>query len=106
MTNAWRWGRCAARIAWQAKDSVINSNAIAHEQQNCCRLIENEYLGLKNGIMDQSIVLGASAGLLTVVDCRSCSIQHHTPPWVSEGEALGGFQPLVLETKGAYRSTC
>lgn len=36
--------------------------------------------------MDQSIVLGASAGLLTVVDCQQRSILHHTPPWVSEGK--------------------
>ena len=32
-------------------------------------------------------MLGASAGLLTVVDCQRRTIQHHTPTWVSEGKS-------------------
>lgn len=37
-----------------------------------CRLIENEYLGLKNGILDQSAILLSSYGCLTCMDCKVC----------------------------------
>lgn len=35
-----------------------------------CRLIENEYLGLKNGILDQSAILLSSYGCLTCMNCK------------------------------------
>lgn len=35
------------------------------------RLIENEYLGLKNGILDQSAILLSSYGCLTCMDCKT-----------------------------------
>ncbi|XP_042050894.1 galacturonokinase-like isoform X1 [Salvia splendens] len=35
------------------------------------RLIENEYLGLRNGILDQSAILLSSYGCLTCMDCKS-----------------------------------
>ncbi|CAN1291131.1 hypothetical protein LINPERPRIM_LOCUS21007 [Linum perenne] len=34
------------------------------------RLIENEYLGLKNGILDQSSILLSSRGCLTHMNCK------------------------------------
>ncbi|KAG6431579.1 hypothetical protein SASPL_109658 [Salvia splendens] len=34
------------------------------------RLIENEYLGLRNGILDQSAILLSSYGCLTCMDCK------------------------------------
>ncbi|KAL6977888.1 galacturonokinase [Sarracenia purpurea var. burkii] len=34
------------------------------------RLIENEYLGLKNGILDQSAILLSSYGCLTCMNCK------------------------------------
>lgn len=55
---------------------------------SCSRLIENEYLGLKNGIMDQSICVAAAAGQLTVVDCSSRGITHHAAPWGAAGESV------------------
>ncbi|GMQ07449.1 hypothetical protein CsSME_00051627 [Camellia sinensis var. sinensis] len=33
-------------------------------------LIENEYLGLKNGILDQSAILLSSYGCLTCMNCK------------------------------------
>ncbi|KAG8376349.1 hypothetical protein BUALT_Bualt09G0053900 [Buddleja alternifolia] len=35
------------------------------------RLIENEYLGLKNGILDQSAILLSSYGCLTCMNCKT-----------------------------------
>lgn len=35
------------------------------------RVIENEFLGLKNGILDQSAITLARAGALTVIDCAT-----------------------------------
>ncbi|XP_042050898.1 galacturonokinase-like isoform X3 [Salvia splendens] len=35
------------------------------------RLIENEYLGLRNGILDQSAILLSSYGCLTCMDCKT-----------------------------------
>lgn len=34
------------------------------------RLIENEYLGLRNGILDQSAILLSAYGCLTYMDCK------------------------------------
>lgn len=35
-----------------------------------CRYIENEYLGLRNGILDQSAILLSSQGCLTFMNCK------------------------------------
>ncbi|TYG64720.1 hypothetical protein ES288_D06G130600v1 [Gossypium darwinii] len=34
------------------------------------RVIENEYLGLRNGILDQSAMLLSSHGCLTYMNCK------------------------------------
>ncbi|KAK6147469.1 hypothetical protein DH2020_018381 [Rehmannia glutinosa] len=39
------------------------------------RLIENEYLGLKNGILDQSAILLSSYGCLTCMNCKKLSFE-------------------------------
>lgn len=39
------------------------------------QVIENEYLGLKNGILDQSAILLSRRDQLTVIDCRACDSQ-------------------------------
>lgn len=44
-----------------------------------CRLIENEYLGLKNGILDQSAILLSSYGCLTCMDCKVCILYLYNP---------------------------
>ncbi len=43
-------------------------------------MIENGYLCLKNGIMDQSVCLAAGARCLTLVDCVSRAISHAPLP--------------------------
>lgn len=46
------------------------------------RVIENTYLGLKNGILDQSAILLSQPDFtLTVVDCRARQWRHVPPPW-------------------------
>ncbi|XP_059290459.1 galacturonokinase isoform X2 [Lycium ferocissimum] len=40
------------------------------------RLIENEYLGLKNGILDQSAILLSSYGCLTCMNCKVMRLPH------------------------------
>jgi galacturonokinase len=37
--------------------------------------IENGYLGLHNGVLDQSVILFSQAEALTVIDCRSNNVQ-------------------------------
>lgn len=42
-----------------------------------CRLIENEYLGLKNGILDQSAILLSRYGCLTYMNCKVKCMKSH-----------------------------
>lgn len=44
------------------------------------RYIENEYLGLNNGILDQSVILLSRPGDLTFVDCQTIAIDHIPSP--------------------------
>jgi galactokinase/galacturonokinase len=50
------------------------------------RAVENGYLGLHNGILDQSVIVSGKRDALTVIDCSSHTIsslpQHQSaPPW-------------------------
>jgi galacturonokinase len=45
-------------------------NASPWENVELDRLIENEYLGLRNGILDQAAILLSRASNLTVIDCQ------------------------------------
>jgi len=42
------------------------------------RVIENDFLGLKNGVLDQSAITLARAESLTIIDCRSGGHHHVT----------------------------
>jgi galactokinase len=44
------------------------------------RVIENEFLGLKNGILDQSAITLARAGALTVIDCATHEHDYYEQP--------------------------
>ncbi|GAA0151211.1 carbohydrate kinase [Lithospermum erythrorhizon] len=54
-----------------AFECANNLNVSPLENIEYDRLIENEYLGLKNGILDQSAVLLSSYGCLTCMNCKS-----------------------------------
>ncbi|XP_071729717.1 galacturonokinase isoform X1 [Rutidosis leptorrhynchoides] len=54
-----------------ALESANNLTVSPTENIEYDRLIENEYLGLKNGILDQSAILLSSYGCLTFMDCKT-----------------------------------
>ncbi len=85
---------------------MIKMRAFQRRLCRCGRLVENEYLGLKNGIMDQFICLGASKGLLTVVDCCSRSLSQHTPPWVASGESADRHASCNTFDESRSRTGC
>ncbi|KAM3394854.1 galacturonokinase isoform X2 [Capsicum galapagoense] len=62
------------------------------------RLIENEYLGLKNGILDQSAILLSSYGCLTFMNCKTIKHKLIHPPEVQnnhEGERGNAYKILL-----------
>ncbi|KAJ8567838.1 hypothetical protein K7X08_020560 [Anisodus acutangulus] len=66
------------------------------------RLIENEYLGLKNGILDQSAILLSSYGCLTCMNCKTINHKLIPSPKVQnnhEGE-LGNAYKILLAFSG------
>ena len=54
------------------------------------RLIENEYLGLQNGILDQSAIILSRKRNLTVIDCKT--VTHEVVP---QSDAMPVFSILV-----------
>jgi galacturonokinase len=61
------------------------------------RVIENDFLGLKNGVLDQSAIALARAESLTVIDCRSGDHRYASQPEPFEFLAVysGVREPLT-----------
>ncbi|GMI92907.1 galacturonic acid kinase [Hibiscus trionum] len=62
------------------------------------RVIENEYLGLRNGIMDQSAILLSSHGCLTYMNCKTTEHKLiHPPKFLEDHEAepQNGYKILL-----------
>ncbi|XP_011020106.1 PREDICTED: galacturonokinase [Populus euphratica] len=57
------------------------------------RLIENEYLGLKNGILDQSAILLSSHGFLTHMNCKTK--EHKLVPSPKQGDFHKSYKILL-----------
>ncbi len=58
-----------------------NGNALSREDNvELDQAIENGYLGLQNGILDQSVILYAKRGSLLHLDCRSRQVALHPRP--------------------------
>lgn len=55
--------------------------------------IENGYLGLKNGILDQSAILLSQKGFLTVIDCASA-----THELISQSNTMTDFDILIAQS--------
>ena len=56
-----------------AFEAVNNVSVTPDENIELDRLIENEYLGLRNGILDQSAIILSRHRHLTVLDCKTVS---------------------------------
>ncbi|KAG0562854.1 hypothetical protein KC19_9G176600 [Ceratodon purpureus] len=65
----------------------------ASENIELDRLIENEYLGLRNGILDQSAILLSKRHCLTAIHCKSREHEMIKPPWYEQNE--GGYKILL-----------
>ena len=55
--------------------------------------IENGYLGLKNGILDQSAILLSQKGFLTVIDCASATYE-----LIPRSSAMPDFDILIAQS--------
>jgi galactokinase len=59
----------------------LNSMALTEsENVELCRLTENAYIGLNNGILDQSVILFGRKGHLTRIDCQSVEVDRLPAP--------------------------
>ncbi|MED6157610.1 hypothetical protein PIB30_024927 [Stylosanthes scabra] len=99
----------AAGIAYLMAFEHANNLAISPtENIEYDRLIENEYLGLKNGIMDQSAILLSSHGCLLCMNCKTKDYSLIQRPKVQEYKngQLKGTKILVALSglKGALTS--
>ncbi|CAN1291139.1 GALAK [Linum perenne] len=76
-----------------AFESANNLNISPVENIEFDRLIENEYLGLKNGILDQSSILLSSRGCLTHMNCKT---KEHklVRPFKSQVDSESCFEPV------------
>ncbi|KAM0014220.1 putative galacturonokinase [Helianthus debilis subsp. tardiflorus] len=80
-----------------ALESANNLMVSPTENIEYDRLIENEYLGLKNGILDQSAILLSSYGCLTCMDCKTKIHKLiHPPKYETEKNAETKFPYKIL----------
>jgi galacturonokinase len=75
------------------------------------RMIENDYIGLENGILDQSVILRARAGTLVHLDCRTGEAElHEAPPRLGTPALLAVYSgveaPLVATGFNARVAEC
>ncbi len=74
-----------------ALETVNDLQVSPRENIELDRIVENEYLGLKNGVLDQSMILLSDRHCLTYLDCRSMEVQRI--PTTASPEA---FEILVV----------
>lgn len=67
------------------------------EKIRLAQRIENDYIGLSNGILDQSMILLSRRGALTVLDCESLAVSH------VQGQARSQFD-VVIAYSGVSRA--
>ncbi|XP_052182659.1 galacturonokinase isoform X2 [Diospyros lotus] len=65
------------------------------------RLVENEYLGLRNGILDQSAILLSRYGCLTCMNCKTKEYKLvHPPKFQSHGNQMEKAYKILLAFSG------
>lgn len=83
----------AVGVAYLLALETVNAlKASAADNIHLNRFIENHYIGLNNGILDQTIILGANRGRLLALDCQAEQWQ------VLDGPPPGSFQILVVHS--------
>ena len=71
----------AVGVAYLLALEAANGLAVAPEENiQLDRYIENVYLGLKNGILDQSVILMSDRDHLTFLDCQSVHFEKYPTP--------------------------
>lgn len=66
----------AVTIAYLLALEAIHDLAVdAYENVELCRFSENRYIGLNNGILDQSVILHSAQEHLTRIDCQSVEVE-------------------------------
>jgi galacturonokinase len=81
----------AVGVAYLLAFESVNGISVTQEDNiELDRLIENEYLGLRNGILDQSAIILSRNRNLTVLDCRT--VTHELVP---QPDSMPDFSILV-----------
>jgi galacturonokinase len=71
----------AVGVAYLLALEVVNDLHVSPEENiELDRYIENVYLGLRNGVLDQSMILLSDRNCLTYLDCRSMEVQRISTP--------------------------
>jgi len=82
----------AVTIAYLLALEAINALEVSPESNvSLVRFTENQYIGLNNGILDQSVILFSAPSHLTVIDCQSLQIDK-----VAYTPQIENFEILVL----------
>src|SRR5690606_15967108 len=86
----------AVTIAYLLALEAINGLAIdAYENVELCRFSENRYIGLNNGILDQSVILHSAQRHLTRIDCQSVEVER-VPAGLDAAALAERFEVLVV----------
>jgi galactokinase len=86
----------AVTIAYLLALEAINDLTVdAYENVVHCRFTENRYIGLNNGILDQSVILHSAHRHLTRIDCESVTVER-IPTALNEDELRVRFGILVV----------
>jgi galacturonokinase len=71
----------AVGVAYLLALEVVNDLQVSpRENIELDRFVENVYLGLRNGVLDQSVILLSDRNCLTYLDCRSMEVQRIPTP--------------------------
>ncbi|NUP99934.1 MAG: hypothetical protein HUU35_08770 [Armatimonadetes bacterium] len=106
----------AVDVAYLLAFQDVNELEVDRRQNiRLAQRIENDYIGLNNGVLDQSIILESRSGALTHLDCLTMEFQHIPAPpglrfdlvvaysGVSHGLVGTGYNQRVAECAEAAR---
>jgi len=84
----------AVGVAYLLALEVVNGLSVSAEENiRLDRYIENTYLGLKNGVLDQSMILLSDRDCLTHLDCRTMEVQR-----IPTAASPDDFEVLVVHS--------